>query len=108
MDSQIIQKKFDSNFTFFRGALRSQVDLVISNKVHDINSFNIMNKVIYSDHCPFILCCSTNILPDLHLLRNCIGLFSYVILIEDLNLQSIYQNFISQMLLPLLMNLLIN
>ena len=46
-----------------------------------------MNKVIYSDHCPLKLCCSTNKRPDLHLLRNCLeGLFSYTH--DDIRLKS--------------------
>ena len=42
-------KKFDSNFTFYCGNVRSQVDLVISNRINDIISFTIMDKYIFSD-----------------------------------------------------------
>ena len=37
-------KAFDSRYTFYRGNVCSQVGLVISNKVDDINSFVIMDK----------------------------------------------------------------
>ena len=74
-------KCFDSNFTFFRGSLCSQNDLILSNSPSIIDSMKIMNKMIYSDHTPistnivikpscsrnFLLRCSEGTLCDDHL-----------------------------------------
>ena len=42
----------DSKHTFYRGKKCSQNDLVIANNPDMVSSFKIMNKEIYSDHCP--------------------------------------------------------
>ena len=69
---------FDSNFTFYRGNVCSQVDAVISNATDNINCMNILKKQIYSDHCPLVTSCSVIIKPDLHLVRDCAErFFSY-------------------------------
>ena len=71
-------KNFDSKFTFYRGPLRSQVDVALSNNLQHINSFSIMDKIIYSDHCPVLISCSAPTIPSLHTTRDCAdGLFSY-------------------------------
>ena len=73
-----VNKNFDSKYTFYRGALRSQVDTAISNNVQMVESFSIMEKCIYSDHCPVVLSCSVPSLPSLITARDCAdGLFSY-------------------------------
>ena len=52
---QYMEKKFDSNFTFYRGTQRSQNDLAFSNDIRSITSFNIHQKMVESDHCPISL-----------------------------------------------------
>ena len=51
-------KSFDSKFTFYRGNLRSQNDVILANEMENINNLNIMEKNIYSDHCPIAISCS--------------------------------------------------
>ena len=71
-------KNFDSRFTFYRGPLRSQVDVALSNNLQYVNSFSIMDKDIYSDHCPVLISISAPTIPSLHTTRDCAdGLFSY-------------------------------
>ena len=71
-------KTFDSKFTFYWGNVRSEVDFAISNKVDDINSFIIMDKYIYSDHCPITISCSSLVRPPMNTVRECSErLFSY-------------------------------
>ena len=48
-------KVHDSRYTWYRGKLRSQNDLIISNGLDEIASLKIMEKEIYSDHCPVSL-----------------------------------------------------
>ena len=43
---------FDSTFTFYRGSCRSQNDMILANHYTSVESFKIMDKMIYSDHCP--------------------------------------------------------
>ena len=70
-------KIFDSKFTFYRGNTRSQNDLVLSNVLHTIDSFVIMDKLIYSDHVP-----TSTIINIIHsfpldILKNCAnGIFN--------------------------------
>ena len=68
---QNTDKSFDSNYTFHRGAVSSQVDIALSNNIGNITSLNILKKLIYSDHCPLQISCSIIIKPDLHLIRDC-------------------------------------
>ena len=71
-------RQFDSDFTFYRGKVRSQVDFAITNKVSLIDSFSILQKTIHSDHCPLKIACSTNSVPDLQFIKSCTdGLFNY-------------------------------
>ena len=43
---------YDSNFTYFRGELRSQNDWLITNTVDTVESFDILPKMVVSDHAP--------------------------------------------------------
>ena len=71
-------KTFDSKFTFYRGNVRSQVDLALSNKITEVNSFTILDKYIYSDHCPIVITCNTTWKPSLLNVRDCSkGLLCY-------------------------------
>ena len=45
-------RRFDSNFTYFRGSLKSQNDWCIFNSVDNVNSFCILPKINISDHAP--------------------------------------------------------
>ena len=71
-------KTFDSKFTFYRGNVRSQVDLALSNKITEVNSFTILDKYIYSDHCPIVITCNITWKPSLLNVRDCSeGLLCY-------------------------------
>ena len=48
-------KSFDSNFTFFRGNVKSQNDWCVTNFIDGVVSFSIIPKSIISDHCPLSL-----------------------------------------------------
>ena len=79
------EKEFDTNFTFYRSTstrmYRSQNDLMITNSIDTISSFDILDKSIYSDHVPisttitvrsscspnFVLSCAEGIFSDDHL-----------------------------------------
>ena len=48
-----MKNKFrDSKFTFYRGNLRSQNDLLLSNVPGRVVTFKTLGKTVYSDHCP--------------------------------------------------------
>ena len=68
---KIAGKTFDSNFTYYRGKLRSQNDIALSNRVKIMNSFKILPKTVYSDHCPVTLSCNVSINPSLDILYKC-------------------------------------
>ena len=71
-------KNFDSKFTYYRGRLRSQNDTILSNTVEDIKEFHIMERFIFSDHCPTALTCKVADVPSLMLIYKCSkDLFSY-------------------------------
>ena len=61
----------DSDFTFFKGDSKSQIDLVICNNTQSVQSFNILDKLIFSDHCPISLTLGININPPLSIVREC-------------------------------------
>ncbi len=65
------EKEFDSNFTFYRGAAKSQNDLAFSNDTRSISSFQIMEKQIQSDHCPICIECMVDLLTPLELVHDC-------------------------------------
>ena len=48
-------KIFESDFTFFRGKLKSQNDWCVTNSIENIDSFLIIPKLSVSDHCPLSL-----------------------------------------------------
>lgn len=50
-------KRFDTKYTFFKGNLASQNDVVIANSIEQIDSFKIMDKLVFSDHCPVAVSC---------------------------------------------------
>ena len=54
-------KKFESKYTFYRGKLCSQNDLVFSNDISYVDSLKILEKKIYSDHCPISVSCTVRI-----------------------------------------------
>ena len=69
-------RKFESKYTFFRGNARSQVDLAITNRPNEITPYKILNKLIYSDHCPMTF--SSLLKPSLHFIGECSRItFSY-------------------------------
>ena len=71
-------KSFASNYTFHRGKVSSQVDIAVTNNINNIETTNILKKLIYSDHCPLEFSCTVDINPDLHMMRECAEqLFSY-------------------------------
>ena len=63
--------QFDSKFTFYRGKVRSQVDLTITNTVKCVKSLEICHKNIYSDHCPMMLSCTLEFIPSIPMIREC-------------------------------------
>ena len=65
---KISNKTFESNFTCFRGKLRSQNDIGLSNRVECIQYLKILPKTVYSDHCPVALRCCVTICPSLDVL----------------------------------------
>ena len=44
--------KYDSDFTYYRGKLRSQNDWLITNQIDNVESYKILPKMIVSDHLP--------------------------------------------------------
>ena len=67
----IEDKIFDSKFTFYRGNSCSQNDLVLTNALHTIDSYTIMEKLIYSDHVPTSTAITINPIFPLNILKNC-------------------------------------
>ena len=68
---------FDTNFTFFRGNVKSQNDWC-TNSIKEVDSFKILAKLSVSDHCPLSLkiSCPKSLNLDF-ILEVCSGLFSY-------------------------------
>ena len=65
------KKKFDSNFTYFRGNLKSQNDLALSNNIDTINTFEILPKMIYSDHCPISISYTIPLRISMDIVHDC-------------------------------------
>ena len=66
-----VTKKYESDFTFHH-------DFALTNRICNIIRFSILQKIIYSDHCPVEIICSTTMVPDLHFIKSCSeGLFNY-------------------------------
>ena len=64
-------KVFESHYTFYRGDSRSHNDLILSNAMHNIESFSIMDNLICSDHTPTSVLILVNPNISLHQLRSC-------------------------------------
>ena len=47
--------------SYFRGNLASQNDFIVSNSIEHIDSFKILEKLVFSDHCPLAVSC--NVIP---------------------------------------------
>ena len=68
----------DSDFTFFRGELCSQIDIAITNSPDSISSFTFLEKNVYSDHRPLSLSISAKAKLPLDLVDKCAtNLFEY-------------------------------
>ena len=75
---QLQNKSFDSKFTFYRGRLKSQIDVCLSNNVDILNEFHIMDKLYFSDHCPISLKFDAKISYPYQLLSGCAkGVLNY-------------------------------
>ncbi len=59
----------DSDFTFYRGNLRSQIDLAFSNNISTLKSFKIGKKYFISDHVPVTFSVDVTIRPSLSMIR---------------------------------------
>ena len=64
-------KNFDSTYTFYRGRSMSQNDVAFSNDIRSITSFNILQKMVQSDHCPVTLECSVSLSTPLEFVHDC-------------------------------------
>ena len=64
-------KKFDTDFTFYRGKVKSQNDLAFTNDIESIKSFNILQKLIQSDHCPISLNMEVELATPLEIVHDC-------------------------------------
>ena len=64
-------RRFDTNYTFYRGTSRTQIDLALTNCTQHLQSFAIMDKLPQSDHCPCILSFKANFRYPFHFLQNC-------------------------------------
>ena len=68
----------ESNFTFFKGELCSQIDIAMTNSPECISSFQILEKSVYSDHKPVSLSITTKRKLPLHFVNSCAAeLFLY-------------------------------
>ena len=71
-------KIFDTDFTFFRGKLRSQNDTCLSNNIDMIDTFSILDKNVYSDHKPCVVEISTIPKASLSIVSDCaLNTFKY-------------------------------
>ena len=64
-------RNFDSKFTFFRGNVRSQNDITLTNRIDKMNSLKIEEKLIFSDHCPISITCTTSLSTPLEFVLEC-------------------------------------
>ena len=68
----------ESDLTFFRGELCSQIDIAITNSLESISSFTFLEKNVYSDHRPLSLSISAKAKLPLDLVDTCAtNLFEY-------------------------------
>ena len=63
--------QFDSDFTFFRGNLSSQNDIILTNSLNMISSFKILEKSSYSDHKPISITISSKVKLNLNFVNAC-------------------------------------
>ena len=69
---------FDSNFTFYRGRVKSQNDWCASNSIKSIETFKILPKTLLSDHTPLVMKIRISNEPSFELLKDIsAGTFSY-------------------------------
>ena len=69
---------FDSKYTFYRGNVKSQNDTAITKCTECIKSFRILDKKIYSDHCPIHISSSISLKTSLDFINKCVkGVFNY-------------------------------
>ena len=72
------QVAFDSSYTFYREEWKSQVDFVFTNNIASIALFKVLDKNVYSDHCPIAIKLYTTIDVDLYFVNKCPkGTFDY-------------------------------
>ena len=64
-------KKFDTNFTFYRGNVKSQNDITLTNRIDKLNALTIEPKLIFSDHCPVTISYTTSLATPLEFIYNC-------------------------------------
>ena len=64
-------KMFESKFSFYRGDLCSQNDLVLTNNPNLISSFKILEKCMYSDHCATCTTCVIKPTYSLDIIAKC-------------------------------------
>ena len=66
-------KEFDSKFIFFQ-----RCNKIFSNTLNSIDTFEILDKMIYSDHCPIVFSCTITPSIPLEFVYACSkGLFNY-------------------------------
>ena len=69
--ARLPEKSFDSDFTFFRGKLKSQNDMALTNDINSIIEFNIEKKIIFSDHCPISITCEATLSTAMEVVYDC-------------------------------------
>ena len=70
-------KHFDADFTFYRGASRSQNDLVLANNINMVNSLKILKKDVHSDHTPVAVTINVSPWCSVNFIQGCAkGTFS--------------------------------
>ena len=69
--SSMVYINYESNFSYFRGGLRSQNDVCITNDINLIASFSFGEKLIYSDHKPVHITNQGNSVANLDIVNRC-------------------------------------
>ena len=71
-------RRLDTNFTYHRGNLKSQNDWCVTNHIESVKSFEILQKLVVSDHNPLAVTIMYKPAISLELLEGCAdGNFSY-------------------------------
>ena len=68
-------KKFDSDFTFFRGNKTTQIDICITNYTINTDNLKILHKNPISDHTPVLVTFKIDLNPPLDLIDSCASKF---------------------------------